>query len=273
MRPVNLARLAVASAAVLSGAAHAASLREPTGRWVVNYAADECLLSRNYGDEGHPLTLVVEKLPMTDYIGLYLIKRSARQDWNSGKATIITGSRDPTTSSFGAYDVGKSDLRMIGIRVDRGLIADAARNGKISVSIRGEADESFSVPNLDAAFRALDDCALDLGKSWGIPVERQRRIVKPATTVGGLDKIFSPEDYPEIAERNGETGRIKVRVSVDEQGRATSCTLTRSSGSKTLDEATCRILMKRARYAPALDAQGHAVASLYVTTILWLIEG
>jgi len=275
MRPNLLCGIALIGACCSAGEIGAASPTplQPAGKWIVDYAADQCTLSRNYGSEARPLMLVFEKVPLTHGVGLYVIRASKRADMNSGKGRIDPPGEEPKAASFLAYNVTTGDLRIIGSGVDQSVVRDAARNGQVTIDFPGEVNELFAVPNLAAAFAALDDCAMDLGRSWGIPIEQQRLVATPATPAQPLDKVFSASDYPAAAQRADEMGRIKVRIAVDTSGRATSCTLSRPSGSKSLDEATCRILMKRTQYKPALDAKGDPVASYFVTTVAWLLEG
>jgi TonB family protein len=84
---------------------------------------------------------------------------------------------------------------------------------------------------------------------------------------------MSDEDYPAAAIRAGESGTAAIRLDVDSEGRVTGCTITASSGSATLDSATCRIMQTRARFRPARDG-GKAVASTWSSRITWrLPEG
>jgi protein TonB len=77
------------------------------------------------------------------------------------------------------------------------------------------------------------------------------------------------EDYPPEAVRNGDEGRVEITVRVGPNGRVTSCQVTGSSGHPSLDEATCRTYAKRARFAPALAADGTPVESSYVDRVRW----
>jgi hypothetical protein len=271
MRKQLLALCAVAL--VSSSESSAAEPLQPTGKWVVDYAADQCLLSRNYGTEDKPITLVFEKLPLTQLVSLYVVTRSKRQDFDSGKAHVMPKGDESDQQGFMAYNVGNGSVRMIAVSGDVGLVRNAAREGTISFDIVGETNASFAVPNLGAAFAALDDCALDLGRTWGIPIDQQRLVATPTRPIEKLGTIFDSDDYPAIAERNGESARIKDRVSVDATGKPTACALSRASGSRTLDEKTCAVLMHRPHYSPALDAQGRPIASMFVTQVAWLIAG
>lgn len=64
-------------------------------------------------------------------------------------------------------------------------------------------------------------------------------------------------------------GTARFRLDIAADGRVTGCRITGSTGHAALDEATCRLVSKRARFKPARDANGDAVASSYVQTVKW----
>ncbi len=79
------------------------------------------------------------------------------------------------------------------------------------------------------------------------------------------------DDYPSSAIRAEEQGTTGFRVEVGPDGRVTSCSVTRSSGSSTLDEATCRLVTRRARFSPAKDTSGAAISDTYSNNIRWVL--
>src|SRR4051794_40828901 len=82
------------------------------------------------------------------------------------------------------------------------------------------------------------------------------RVVRPPQERQPTQNLFSPDDYP--AAGNGVRGKVGVDLSVEEQGRVIGCRITQSSGSASLDVATCNILRRRARFTPAMDSNGNA---------------
>jgi TonB family protein len=96
---------------------------------------------------------------------------------------------------------------------------------------------------------------------------------RPAQSAKGeVRTLFSSDDYPADALQNGDQGKIQARLSVNAQGRVTHCSIIRSSGHASLDNATCNILERRAQFIPARDATGKAVPDSVVTpTITWLL--
>lgn len=81
--------------------------------------------------------------------------------------------------------------------------------------------------------------------------------------------ILTVEDYPAEAIRAGESGIVAAEWEVAEDGAVEGCRVVRSSGSATLDAATCRLFTVRMRYDPARDAAGAVVRSTDRVTIHW----
>ena len=80
---------------------------------------------------------------------------------------------------------------------------------------------------------------------------------------------IAAEDYPQQAARAGLGGWVGYALDVDAQGGVTGCKVTRYSGVAALDNITCGLLMRRARFLPARGADGKAVASHYAGRLMW----
>ena len=71
-------------------------------------------------------------------------------------------------------------------------------------------------------------------------------------------------DYPDAVWRRWRPGQqvlIAVRVQLD--GTATDCKINRSSGDPVIDQWTCSLVMRNARFQPARDANGRPVVAWY----------
>jgi protein TonB len=97
------------------------------------------------------------------------------------------------------------------------------------------------------------------------------RKVKPASARANLASYISNDDYPSAALRNEEQGTTGFRLDVGPDGRVSGCTVTSSSGSSSLDSATCRLLRSRARFTPATDSTGAKVSDSVTGRIRWQI--
>lgn len=97
-------------------------------------------------------------------------------------------------------------------------------------------------------------------------------VTKAQSARGNLQGLFSGDDYPQDALRNEETGRVTVRLTIGVTGRVDNCSVISSSGSRSLDGATCRILTSRARFTPAKLSNGQATTDTYTQTIVWQLQ-
>jgi protein TonB len=78
-------------------------------------------------------------------------------------------------------------------------------------------------------------------------------------------------DYPSASLRLDEQGTATFRVSVGSDGRVKACEIVRSSGHKRLDEATCNLVTRRARFDPATDKNGDKVVGTYSNSVRWVL--
>ena len=97
--------------------------------------------------------------------------------------------------------------------------------------------------------------------------------IEPAQAQGDVRGLFSADDYPSRAQRNGEEGTARARLTIGTNGRVTGCTIVQSTGSSSLDDATCKVLQRRARFTAATDSTGAKVADEYTTpSITWRLQ-
>jgi TonB family protein len=95
--------------------------------------------------------------------------------------------------------------------------------------------------------------------------------VPPTRAQGNIVGLFSSADYPVAALIEREEGTVSFVAGVDPAGRVSDCMIAQGSGSASLDLATCTIVQRRARYAPARDARGQAVADRVTGRIKWVL--
>jgi protein TonB len=89
-----------------------------------------------------------------------------------------------------------------------------------------------------------------------------------------LRPIFEQRrNYPREALARRQQGVSHYRVQVGVNGRVATCEITRTSGSRSLDEATCRILRDNVAYDPARDPQGQAVSGEDHGYVTWRLPG
>lgn len=80
------------------------------------------------------------------------------------------------------------------------------------------------------------------------------------------------DNYPSDALRMEKEGRVGVRVSIGPDGRVTSCSVTSSSGTASLDRAACDGMQRYARYDPALNDAGQPTEGSASTAIVYKLN-
>jgi periplasmic protein TonB len=92
-----------------------------------------------------------------------------------------------------------------------------------------------------------------------------------ASPKGSPGSWATTDDYPSSAIRAEESGTTSFSVQIGPDGRVTSCSVTGSSGSSSLDDATCRLVQRRARFSPAKNTAGEAVSDSYSNRVRWFL--
>jgi protein TonB len=91
------------------------------------------------------------------------------------------------------------------------------------------------------------------------------RAVPPIRIAGAL----TDADYRRTRPPEGAAGTVVVSYRVRADGAVDRCTVLRSSGYATLDEATCRLIERRFRFEPARDADGRPIDWEVRTDYTW----
>ncbi|WP_374518423.1 energy transducer TonB [Undibacterium squillarum] len=103
-------------------------------------------------------------------------------------------------------------------------------------------------------------------------------VAAPAAPVSAGPKVVSAveylrpprPEYPAMARRMGEEGKVVMRVLVNDKGQAEKIDIQQSSGSQRLDDAA-RIAIQRALFKPYFE-DGKALAMIATATINFAID-
>ena len=89
---------------------------------------------------------------------------------------------------------------------------------------------------------------------------------RPKTISTGVEYLQAPKpEYPPLAIRRGEEGRVTLRVLVDENGRPIQVEVQKTSGSPRLDEAA-RKAVQRVMFKPHIE-DGRAISVYAIVPI------
>lgn len=87
-----------------------------------------------------------------------------------------------------------------------------------------------------------------------------------------IDGRIRHRDYPPGALRDRIGGTVRVRYTVGIDGRPRNCVVERWTGSIELATTTCRLIERRFRYRPALNAAGEPIPSEVGWEQIWWLE-
>jgi TonB family protein len=190
----------------------------------------------------------------------------------------IDGKPRPVKAGFGVRSMGLTGFL---VQVNRGFIREVRRGRTLRVSPPGAPPMTVSLEGGADAAAGLMRCynfprgATSQSSGGGLlaevplrdPFRRDRAF--PRRAVGVFADIITSHDYPAEAVRNREQGQVAYRLETGADSRITGCSIVRSSGSATLDSATCALFVRRGRVRPALDAEGKPVPDTFLGTLEW----
>jgi TonB family protein len=87
---------------------------------------------------------------------------------------------------------------------------------------------------------------------------------------GSGDGVYFP--YPVQSLEQREEGTVGYRVEVDKRGDLRTCQVIRSSGFPRLDNATCSLLLRNAKFKVRTNAEGRKVQYVHDGQIVWKIS-
>ena len=82
---------------------------------------------------------------------------------------------------------------------------------------------------------------------------------------------LTDRDYKSSWSRRELTGTAGFRLDIAATGKVTGCRITSSTGHAELDEATCKLLERRARFEPARGRNGEPVAGTFNSSVRWVL--
>jgi TonB family protein len=251
----------------LAGPATAAAPPAARQVWQVDWEQAHCTIST-----GDPASLFFAVwLTPGDTAGtVYLVAPAERL--KSGKKVRLTLAPGGDTFEAEPYarpgKAGASVVQLTGLR-ERFLPAFAKAS---AIRLQGF-KEPISIPVTGAgqATAALRKCVDQKLPEWGIDPKAFNALRAPPLEPGNREWIGF-EDYPSKALDAMQSGDVVARLNVDAAGRVTDCAVVVSSGSKPIDAATCAAARKRARFTPAISANGRPTAAFRTVRVMFRIS-
>jgi len=264
------ASIAILLAQMTAAAAPAAppTLMTPTGPWNVEFADSMCLLSRPY-EKDRTTNLIIKPAMVGTNLEIIVTKATtAIGNVRGGKVDLKISDGAPVADArFTAYSTAKARL----VRIGAGdTIALENLRGTLSIDAGKESRHLFALTGIERALPILSQCIRQLRAIYKVSEAEMAAIVTPA--VGDTVSLFSPNDYPKESLANDQFGTVGALLWVDITGRVSSCEIIESSAARPLQEATCNIVKRRARFTAGKDAAGKPVRAPFFFRIRWALS-
>lgn len=269
---------------------------KPNSAWQVDYSNDACRLGRQFGEGDERIFALFERFGPEEAFRLTLAGKPVKTSVTKGLSKVQFGPSEAEQQLlFFQGDLQELPALVFvnGIRVaplaDAELAATMKTNPSDFLQVAPISDDRLKAikylkvgkplrrtvvletGSLRAPFAALDKCLIDLMTQWGIDVERHKNLTKRALPLENPGKWILSSDYPSSMLRAGQPALIEFRLNVDSEGKPTSCYIQSTTRPKDFDDAVCKSVMRRARFSPALDADGKPLATFYRNRVLFQI--
>ncbi|HEY0026651.1 MAG TPA: energy transducer TonB [Allosphingosinicella sp.] len=264
---MNNTILLLAGAALLPAAALAT--QEPQG-WTAEALNGRCSVKRSAGSEG--TTLSLSRTAGSDVTTLSIVGEGAKRfSWTElagVELDLDPGGRVAAKAEL-SPDFIAEHVSLYVRSEERGVLDRfaAARTLRINQSNQVLVEED--IRGVAAAIALLRDCERLALEGAGIDAEQWHSLRSAPRPVVELVKLLKVKDYPKEAVRARASGLVIVRLTVSASGRPTRCDYIARSGHEALDRVTCKIMLERARFLPAIGPDGNTVAAPFVTKINW----
>jgi len=264
--------------AMLAGAAVPAVAAPPPvavagSGWQVDYGDQRCLAGRRYTVGKTSLTFAIE--PDTDGRGARFIIRPDRvparamPGWHKAKLTL-DGAVIGEDQVIWPDQAGGVTLFSGSHQADDEALLPLASARTLTLE-SSALSAAIPLGAMAKVMPLLEDCNAGLLASWGYSRADQARLaVKPQ---GKLLRFFNPNDYPPDSRRLGRQGEVAVRYTIGADGKASGCAVRMTSGDAALDQATCTVIDRRARFEPARDTAGRPMAVIRTARVRWVMPG
>lgn len=286
------AALSAVPAAAAAADAPAADVYKPAGQWSVDYGDDYCRLARNFSDGTNTMAVAFERIQPGPSMRLVLVGpdlkayHSANElGWRflpNDAARKARAMRSQTADGKQWYNLGQVTLAAFKPPAPGTPPAPPPPYSRDAEQATAKGISGFVVDgglaspvqvdtgDLGAPIAALQACADDLAKSWGLDPAKLQTEKSPAIPEGG-GAGWLPQGtvaFSDFAKLGG--GSNQVRLMVDATGKAISCAINRPTLDQSTNDKICKILLDKASFTPAKDATGQPMAGYWMGSPMFL---
>lgn len=134
-------------------------------------------------------------------------------------------------------------------------------------------DFFLEIDQFHPAMVAMRACQDDLVRSWGFDPSVLKTLSRPPMPKHQIEWARKLQRaYPSRMVMQGWGATIQVQLAVGADGLPSDCHVRADGQQDDFTETSCKILMKEARFEPALDADGKPTSALWTTRIIYRLR-
>lgn len=228
--------------------------------WSIDESDGGCVLKQTLADGTASVEL--SRSPMSSSTSLHVTQSGVRQrDERTLHAVEVGFANGQRASAEGAVYPDERDRRTIAVELDDGTMTTLSQVQQVTLAHQALGHVPLNIRDLHQVVPALQRCANKHLTAWGMDPASLRALASLPLPSTSPNSWISYDDYPDRQKIYLRTQIIIIRLDVDVAGRASACTILNPDAPTEFKDAACKALLKRARFTPARDAQGAAVAA------------
>lgn len=239
-----------------------ALVAEPSSQWHAALEDGLCHLARRFSADGANFQLILRR----------------RAPGYGFEVNVVSDTLDRRNRTpFTQYDISKEPLRHgYSFRLKDGewegfganLPAnyfDSPVQQSLIVTDAFEKDFKLNLVGISSALAVMDQCLDEVVRNWGFDPVQLRSLSRMANTTEKADEIIQDAIMrtSRVREQLGQDS-IHFILMIDAAGAATSCKAEGAANEADDVQDACRDIIRSAKFEPALDANGSAVASFLI---------
>jgi len=290
----RLHQLALLAPALVIAAQPALAAEKPpvslakVSKWEINYDEDSCNLLAKFGAGDETAILALSRTAPSDWLELKIFGKMLKYGGIEMPVEVAFGNQaKPYRRNAIAVTAGEKEklpaMIVQGLRID-GFDYPAKPTGpviapRVTPEVEAGVDSitfkaagkryRIETGSMAAPMAAMRTCTTDLLQHWGFDPAVQAGLTKQAVPINNPGAWLGTNDFPNKALMLGHNGLVRFRLDVEADGKVSGCRVLYRTNPDEFADLSCKLLLQRAKMAPALGADGKPVRSFYVGQIRW----